>query len=388
MERLQQLVADLLERRGALVEPLEPEGLAVMATPELQQALRLPDFCRLGFGASPPEGWQRVGIEGDWLARLGSLLGDRGRRRRLVLPCELPALAGVDRLLEHELALGNAPVRLVRSGPAWTRYLVLEFRYSALSDERRDGLLRLGLNLATGGLLDGMLDRLLALVADAGDADPPAPPGPPPDLPPDWDPERLLALVERALPPRLDAALQPFVAGLQRRMARDQDRLHSYHADLHQEASRRLRSLASDDAGRQREQLRLQAVEREYRAKLDDLGHKYALSVTVEWLRTLDLAMPVHRLELLVRRRKGERLIRLDWNPLSRKLEQLDCEFSHGPGRERLVCDDAMHIVSPAGLAACAGCARPYCRACHPAACPRCGHADVAPRLEPRAAGP
>jgi hypothetical protein len=57
MSRLQAFVADLCEREGALVEAIEPEGLEVLAPPSLQQALKIADFCRMGFGASlPPDG--------------------------------------------------------------------------------------------------------------------------------------------------------------------------------------------------------------------------------------------------------------------------------------------------------------------------------------------
>lgn len=66
MNRLQRLVSDLLEREGALVEPIEPEGLEVVAPPRLREALGVPDWCRLGFGSSLPAGAQRLGLEGDW----------------------------------------------------------------------------------------------------------------------------------------------------------------------------------------------------------------------------------------------------------------------------------------------------------------------------------
>jgi hypothetical protein len=72
------------------------------------------------------------------------------------------------------------------------------------------------------------------------------------------------------------------------------------------------------DADRERENNRIAAIEREYRAKLGDLQHNYALRITVDWIQTLELFVPVQRLEVLVRRRKGERVIQLDWRPLVR----------------------------------------------------------------------
>jgi hypothetical protein len=93
-------------------------------------------------------------------------------------------------------------------------------------------------------------------------------------------------------------------------------------------------------------------------------------------VQSLELIMPVQRFEIQIRRRKGERVIALDWNPLTRQLDQAPDEFSYSTGDARLVCDDALHLVSPAGLAACPACGRAYCRVCHPAACPKCGHLE------------
>jgi hypothetical protein len=125
------------------------------------------------------------------------------------------------------------------------------------------------------------------------------------------------------------------------------------------------------EADRRRERLRVEAIEREYRAKLDDLRRHYALRVTVEWVQALDLYVPVQRFDVLIRRRKGERVIRLDWHPLVKTAEPPLCEAGLGLDRVRLVCDDKLHLTEPAGQAPCPACGKPFCRACHPAACPR-----------------
>jgi hypothetical protein len=177
-------------------------------------------------------------------------------------------------------------------------------------------------------------------------------------------------------PPRLkQPTLNRRVQGksLHRRLSRDQDRLHAYHDDLYREAMRRLSGMPEHDPARRREEQRTAAIEREYRAKIDDLSRQYAMRVMVEWVQTLELAMPVQRFEVQIRRRKAQRVICLDWNPLARRLESPPCECSRTPQRPRLACDDAMHLVTPAGLAPCSDCGKPFCRACHREACPRCG---------------
>lgn len=377
--RMQTFAAALLRHAGALVDPFEPEGLEVLAPPAVQQALQVDEMCRLAFGSAQLPSAQRVGIEGDWLERFGVLLGDQGRWTRRVLSAPERAPGDPERILGHELVLDNATFRLLGVSPAWTRYLVLDFRTSAVSDDKRDFMLRLGLNLATGALPDAVLATVLAedgaAALDADDSA--AEPQGDIELPAMWDRPRLLAAIGRALPPRLQAALGPFVKGLHRRLGRDQDRLHHYHNDLHREAMTRARALPADDKRRQREEQRAAAILREYHAKLDDLSRQYATRVTVEWSQTLEMVMPVHRFAVQIRRRKAERIIHLDWNPLARRLEPPPCDHSASAERPRLVCDDALHLVVPAGLAPCQGCGRPFCRACHPERCPKCSAVDA-----------
>src|SRR4051812_6618372 len=310
MGRMQGFVADLLTQQGALVETIEPEGLEVLAPPPVQQALGVNELSLLGFGATLPAGAERVGIESDWLDRFERSIGEHGRYLRLVLRPDVPSLLDPQRLLEHTLVLENASFRLINVVPGWTRYLFLDFRYSAVSDEKREGMLQLGVNLGTSALPDAVMGQMaLGLIADAADAALPADA----ELPRTWERSRLFELVDRVLPPRLNTALAPFFKGLHRRLGRDQERLYSYHNDLHREATRRLALLAEGDAGRPREEKRREAILREYTAKLHDLARQYAMRVNVAWVQTLELVMPVRRFAVRIRRRKAERVIHLDW---------------------------------------------------------------------------
>jgi len=167
---------------------------------------------------------------------------------------------------------------------------------------------------------------------------------------------------------------------MRRRLERDRIRVHAYHDDLRRVSLKRLAALAGAagekaQADRERERLRIAAIEREYQAKLDDLRHNYALRITVQWMQALELYLPVQRFEVLIRRRKGERLIRLDWHPLVRMTEPPPCDWGSGLDRVRLVCDQKLHLTEPAGQAPCPSCAKAWCRACHPTRCPACGQA-------------
>ncbi len=376
MSRLQDFVADILTQDGALVERIDPEGLEVLAPPSVQESLRLRELTRLGFGAELPARAQQVGLESDWLERLGGLLRERGRRTALALGVDNPAPGDPERVLERGLVLRNAVYRLIEVRPAWTRYLLMGFHFTALSDENRDGVLVVGLNLATGSVLEEMAAKLWShAVAEATETGAPAGT----TLPPDWQPERLHGVLERVVADRVRLRLAPFLAGMQRRMERDQTRLHAFHNGMRRETLTRLAALPGNgeatsrqQAERRRLEQRLEPITRAYKAKTHDLRNKYAMKVAVNWVQTLALTMPVHRFELLIRRRKGERRIALDWNPLARSLESAPCEFSYTCERPRMACDGSLHLVSPAAYTACPGCGKAFCRACHPRRCPKC----------------
>ncbi len=283
-----------------------------------------------------------------------------------------------ERLIDRALDLPNAVWRLQGAKPAWTRCLLLAFRYTAMSDEKREGLLWLGFNQGTGAVMDGdLLGRLRALLASVVQWRVPEP-----DIRQAagaaWGATTLAARVAPLVDHRVRLDLKPFLNAMRRRLDRDRGRIHEYHNDLRRTAQMKLAALGSTPgektaAERNRETMRIAAIEREYAAKLDDLRHNYALRASVDWIQGLVLFAPVHRYDVLIKRRKGERVIHIDWHPAIRMIEPPPCDWGLGDGRARLVCDDRLHLTDVSGQAPCQSCGKAWCRACHSAACPRCG---------------
>jgi hypothetical protein len=391
MSELRDFVADLMERKGAVVEAIEPGGLEVLAPEAVQKATGWPELARLAFAGERRPGAIAIGLEGDWLDRFGALLADAGRwSERMVMPATaVPPPGDPERVLDRALDLPNAVWRFQGMTATFTRCLMLAFRYTAVSDEKREGLVWLGVNLGTGAVVNEILARLRPLLAQMSDWRVPDPavrtaagPG--------WNASTLAARVPPLLDRQVREAIEPFLRAMRRRLERDRNRVHGYHDDLRNASLERLAALAASgeraEVDRRRETLRVEAIEREYRAKLDDLRHNYALRVDVGWVQALELYVPVQRIDVLIRRRKGERVIRLDWHPLVKAAEPPLCEAGLGVDCVRLVCDDKLHLTEPAGQAGCPGCGKPFCRACFPAACPRCGRAvEEAAGAEPSA---
>jgi hypothetical protein len=171
MSELRDFVADLLECKGAAVEALDPDGLEVLAPAPLQKAMGWPELARLGFGTERTHGAIPIGLEGDWLERFGALLGDNGRwNEREVRPAvAVPAPSDPERVLDRALDLPNAVWRFQGMTATWTRCLMLAFRYTAVSDEKREGLIWLGFNLGTGAVVSDILARLRPTLAQMPD---------------------------------------------------------------------------------------------------------------------------------------------------------------------------------------------------------------------------
>jgi hypothetical protein len=380
---LRAFVGDLLERSGAIVEPSESQELAVLAPPSIQEQMGWPEFVRLGFGPERSHDSVAVGLEGDWMDRLAVLLRDNGRwsERELRLDGDTPVPQDLQRVLDHALDLPNAICRLRGVAETRARCLILTFRYTAVSDEKREGLIWLGFNTGTGANIDDLLEKLQPALAQMPQG---GPPDPATELAagPRWSGADIEARVRPLLDCRIREEIEPFLRAMQRRLARDCDRVHAYHDGLYRAAAKRLAALSGaagerEEADRRRETMRLEAIEREHRAKLDDLRRNYALRVTVDWVQALELYVPVQRFEVLVRRRKGERLIQLDWHAAIKAAEAPLCEAGLGRERVRLVCDDKLHLTEFAAQDACSSCGKPFCRACFPAACPRCGSVQL-----------
>lgn len=383
MTALRAFVADLLAHEGAMVDQVEPDGLDVLAPDSLRERYGWPDLVRFGFGASAAPGTIPIGLENDWLERLGELLGERGRiaERQLVAQKAAQKPGSPERQVEAALELPNAVWRLKGVEPGWCRCLLLAFRYTAVSDEKRAGIVWLGFNCSTNAVLD---DEIVAsLRGELADADAWCAPDEATAAAagPAWTAKQLAARLQPLLDRAVRVDLEPFLAAMRRRLDRDRRRVHAYHDDLRRSAQQKLAALTiakpkeGDEkaaAAINRERLRIATIEREYAAKVDDLKNNYALAVTVEWVQTLTLVTPVRRHSLLIKRRKGERSIAMDWHPAARRLEPPAVDWGEAEDGVRHVCDEQLHLTTARGQSGCRSCGKPYCRACHPEQCPRC----------------
>src|SRR5439155_15737256 len=128
-----------------------------------------------------------------------------------------------ERLLERALDLPNAVWRFQRVSTAITRCLMLTFRFAAVSDEKREGLISLGFNLGTGAVVSDILARMGPALAQMAEWHVPnastrcaAGPG--------WSADTLAARLAPLLDRQVRDSLEPFLRTMRRRVERDRDR--------------------------------------------------------------------------------------------------------------------------------------------------------------------
>jgi hypothetical protein len=379
MSELRDFVAGVLQQNGAAVEHVGAEELDVLSSDSVRATMGWPELSRLSFGKSRSTGAIAVGLEGDGLERFERLLVGHGKWMERTLKAGAAAPRDPEHILGSALDLPNAVWRLQGQEQAITRLLFVAFRYTALSDEKREGIIWLGLNDTTGSALGVVVARLMTMVLEDGAGSPPDAMAPGAARAP-LDLDALSAKIHMQLTHRIAREIAPFLGAMRRRLERDRARVYTYHEDLRRESLRRFAQLSSngkaDDAPAiRREELRREAIAREYRAKLDDLKRNYAVKVTVEWLQGLVLQVPVHRFNVLVRRRKKERSIMIDWHGAVRLVEPPLCEFGAGSSATRFACDEMVHLTGPEGQVPCSACGKSWCRVCFPIGCPRCSKA-------------
>ena len=367
---------DLLQSRGALVEMPEGEALQALLPPEVSRALGSEEWLSLDFGAA-------AGADdpGEWLERLGKLLEPGGSH--LVSAVRLrafPAAGPVDAaaILDRELVIQNGVHRLVEDCAATAAYYLFTFQYTVESDDRRVGLVTVGLN-ATAQSWVPAPERLLSLVHN--------------DLEDDPGLRALPAELSQVYTAAARAArveIRPRVAGLEatanRRLARDVQRVESYYRGLLETIQKRIARRSSDAGAVEKERSRAQATELDRAAKLEDLRRKYSLRVATELTDVLVVTLPVRAITARLMRKKEERRRTLHWNTVLRRLEPPWCE-NCATGAHPLYLCEGLHCLCRSCWSPCPACGKFFCPVCRPRC--RCGaEAGAAVPRQPASAVP
>lgn len=333
----------VLERRGALVEDGPGGSLEAVLSGELAERLG-GEFLRLRFDPAVQDPSSRVVTLGsEDLETLGGLLGEEGRydARRV----EVPYLKkeGLEEAVRSAFTFSGVRARLRGTRTAGVPFLSLCFRTRALSDERRDGLVRVALDEATGAPAGDVEERVSALSLETRPAGPKdaAEPGLP--LQGLWD------RACRIAGEKIEEGLADFRRSMNRRLGRDLHRVEEYFGGLRAAIDRR-RGRAAESAEDKR-----RAVDLELDSKRRDLAAKYAVRVEASLACALRLLVPCVLATFEIAKGRVIREVPFVWNPLFKEIEPAACESCGRTTRTPCLCD-GRHLVCAACEKSCARC--------------------------------
>jgi len=356
-------VAEVLELSGAAVEK-NGEYIEALVPAAAAELLRTNELTKLYF--SPDRAQQDgelVTFQSDFLDRLFVLMQNTGNYAQLSvqnLYLKQSTRQAADQRFQVLNGLGHALDAIERR----LSYIQCNFKYTAVSDEKKEGLLSTIINEHT---LANASDMIAPLEwAEFSESSPQA------DLP--VQPfANIYTAASRAAEFVIHRELAEFHKSLNRRLQRDIGRLTEYYQSLAAEIRRKIERRGLAGKEREDEEARLRATAMELERKLTDQREKYAMKINVEPINFLRIFMPVMAVNFAVRFRKAAREIHLIWNPLAKDFEALVCQGCAAGVFRFFICEEKLHVVC-ANCFKCANCQRNMCRACHPGKCPKCGH--------------
>jgi hypothetical protein len=241
-------------------------------------------------------------------------------------------------------------------------YAQFNFKYTAVSDEKKEGLVAAIINEHTLADASEMASHLEWVeFAET----------PPYVALPSQPFDAIYAVACRAAESIIRRELAEFHKSLTRRLQRDIERLTEYYGNLTAEIRRKIERRGLEGKEREDEESRLRATEMELERKIIDQREKYAMKISVEPVNLMRLFMPTIVVNFELRFRKAAREFPLVWNPLTKDFEAVPCQGCGAGLYSFHLCEDQLHVIC-VDCCKCTGCGRNVCRACHSTKCPKC----------------
>ena len=362
---LPEVLSDILALQGAVLEKTADDCVEFLSPPSLSKMLDIPEHGRMSFTYQPSRGDAiSAGYDSDLFRAIASVFSGESRITIATYPSPALNIQKMAGTVSEKIVLTNATFRLQKVETRTFNYLLGFFKYTALSDEKKEGLISLlanELNLST--CVPG--EHIMGIMEGVKEADPGKKPRP--------EITKVFPAACSAASTAVAEELDPFIKSLDKRLNRDIKRVFEYYETIKIETQKVMEKRAlTGEHPSEKQREKVNAIETEKRWKIQDLISKYALNIRVEPVAAIliETQSPVFWLE--IKRRLSSRLFPLTYNPLLRKLDPLPCESCFYPRGGYSICDEKLHITCSACFKKCAQCGKPFCSACHKHGCPRC----------------
>ncbi len=374
---LPEVITDILTYNGAIAEQAGDGVLDIILTGNLSESLSIPEYSRLYFSheAQSDDGIY-ASYDSEVFGSMAKLFAVKGRYSAAKYAASFqPNMEKLTKSVSEKITFSNATFRIDKTEHRNIPYLLVYFKYTALSDEKHEGVMPVlvnGLNLSVSPFDNDISEFIHMLkesepvtVSDTGRS----------------EMMRVFSAAYSAGTRITEERLKDFVKSLERRLNRDTRRVYEYYDTLKRETEvaiwkkKRTGSQTEDKTikgdGVERLRTKLDAIESERKWKIQDLISRYALSIQTEPVSAIRIETPSLVFLINIKRRLALRQFPVTYNPLTRHLDPLPCESCFHPKGAFFICDDRLHIICAACFSTCPDCSKQYCHACS-SACPKC----------------
>ncbi len=356
---------EFLRRNGAIAEEKNGAIEAVLPS-DLAKTLKIKEYSNLVFSPDEKSG-TLISFDSEVFKKLPAVFNEKGRFSAISIPTPRIRIDKLKKRIADKIIFQNAVFSAGKNEEKAISYLLAFFKFTAFSDERREGVISVLLNefnLSSRMLEIEQLDALTEIF------------GLPLKNIERMEDEKILNALCAAPKEIVSEELEDFLQSANRRLNRDARRIHEYYQTLIMETRQFIekKSLHRDKKEKEQEKglNKIKAIEAELKWKINDLIAKYNIDIRIEPISFIRVETVAPLFWLTIKRRKMTRLFPLTYNPLLKTFDNLPCEACFNPGIIHWACDDKLHIICGKCFKTCPKCNKNYCGACHKNRCPKC----------------
>ena len=336
-KELEEFAYRFLENQGAVLERNE-RGFEVLMPENLSEVLGTSEHININTGSDPEtEGTYYINYSSSLLEKMVDAVccGDVP-----LLACQLQfdylKREGFDRLIKEQFFFSKSVGKTENRAKIKTAYIFLTCRYTAQSDEQKQGVVSLVFNLETGAYVPRMAELLSASGTNFIPLQKP--------VWKDGQLEMVMKCIKEQSKGILMEELNPFHETMTRRFRRDGANLEEYYHALGKEMEKNLKRhrLSKELIKERREKIDLLPDELE--RKRDDLFKKYSIKVNVEPCAVMLINTPAVIVLYNIFIRRTRKNVSLIYNPVTKALDPLVCQGC-GKSITNIYFCDHLHLL-------------------------------------------
>ncbi len=346
-QEIEHFVCRFLETHGAVLEKNGREFEALLSE-SLSGLLKTPEHIHInrGFASDTPDADPESGQT--YFINYGSHLLEKMVNAACaqvpLLACQVKfdylKSAGFERLINEQFSFFGAVGSVESTAKIKTEYLFLTCRYTAQSDEQKEGLVSLIFNLETGAHVPHMADMLSLAAMDFKTGKKVVA----------WENKKIKEIMEwisRQMKESITEEICPFQESMTRRFRRDVSNLEEYYASLKKEMEKSLERPGLSDQLIKDRQEKITLLPDELARKKDDLFKKYSVKVKVEPCSAMLVSTPAIKLLYKTSIGKKRKNFSLIYNPVTKSIDPLVCQKC-GKSTASIYFNDRLHLLCPA----------------------------------------